>query len=56
MIDEDLKNLIFELKYANSREDGKIYLTTVTDDGTTNYTSYSSFRCFCDVLILKYLK
>lgn len=55
MIKEDLKNLIFELENAEMKKDGKIGLVTATDNGTTNYMGYSSFKCFCDGLICKYL-
>ena len=56
MIAENCENLIRELKIAEQKEDGTIFVVTGTKDGTTCYMGYDSFRCFCDSLILKYLK
>jgi len=54
MIEQDLKNLIKELKGAELQKDGTIKV--VTDyNGAKNIIGYSSFRCFCDMLICRYL-
>jgi len=54
MIEQDLKNLITELRGAELQKDGTIKVTT-KHNGTLNIQGYSSFRCFCDMLIFKYL-
>lgn len=56
MIAEDCKNLISELEIAEQKADGTIFVVTGTKDGATCYIGYDNFRCFCDSLILKYLK
>ena len=56
MIAKDRESLINELKIAEQKEDGTIFVVTGTKDGTTNYIGYDSFRTFCDSLIIKYLK
>jgi len=54
MIEQDLKNLIAELKGAELQKDKTIKV--VTDyNGATSIQGYSSFRCFCDMLICRYL-
>ena len=56
MIAEDCKNLISELEIAEQKADGTIFIVTGNKDGATCYIGYDNFRCFCDSLILKYLK
>ena len=56
MIEKDCENLISELKNAKMWDDGTIVEVTGTENGITYYMGYDSFRCFCDSLILKYLK
>ena len=53
---KDYENLISELKSAKMWDDGTIVEVTGTENGITYYMGYDSFRCFCDSLILKYLK
>ena len=53
---KDYENLISELKNAKMWDDGTIVEVTGNKDGITYYMGYDSFRCFCDSLILKYLK
>lgn len=50
----DRENLINELKIAEQKEDGTIFVCTGDKNGTTNYMGYDSFRCFCDGLLKKY--
>jgi len=51
---KDQENLISELKIAEQKEDGAIFVSTGIKNGTTCYMGYDSFRCFCDGLIKKY--
>lgn len=54
VLEKDQENLMSELRIAEQKKDGSIFVVTGTENGATHYLGYDNFRCFCNSLLKKY--